>query len=90
LSKFGYKNVDVCYDGNQAVEAAEKTQYDLMLMDLQVSIHSAFPLIPAFSFLLTLLQMPNMDGHTARRLISENANSGNPMVVALTANCDQV
>jgi CheY-like chemotaxis protein len=43
LSKFGYKNVDVCYDGNQAVEAAEKTQYDLMLMDLQVSIHSAFP-----------------------------------------------
>lgn len=36
LSKFGYKNIDVCYDGNQAVEAAERTKYDLMLMDLQV------------------------------------------------------
>lgn len=36
LSKFGYKNIDVCYDGNQAVEAAERTRYDLMLMDLQV------------------------------------------------------
>lgn len=35
LSKFGYKNIDVCYDGNQAVEAAERTRYDLMLMDLQ-------------------------------------------------------
>lgn len=31
-----------------------------------------------------------MDGHTARKLISENENSGIPMVVALTANCDQV
>ncbi|KAJ9104059.1 hypothetical protein QFC20_004636 [Naganishia adeliensis] len=68
LSKFGYKNIDVCYDGNQAVEAAERTKYDLMLMDLQ---------------------MPNMDGHTARKLISENEKCGNPMVVALTANCDQ-
>lgn len=36
LSKFGYKDIDVCYDGNQAVEAAERTKYDLMLMDLQV------------------------------------------------------
>ena len=37
LSKFGYKNIDVCYDGIQAVEAAKRTKYDLMLMDLQVS-----------------------------------------------------
>lgn len=42
LSKFGYKNVDVCYDGNQAVEAAEKTKYDLMLMDLQVRNSPSF------------------------------------------------
>ncbi|KAJ9094752.1 hypothetical protein QFC21_005910 [Naganishia friedmannii] len=35
LSKFGYKDIDVCYDGLQAVEAAERTTYDLMLMDLQ-------------------------------------------------------
>lgn len=34
--------------------------------------------------------MPNMDGHTAKKLISENENCGNPLVVALTANCDQV
>ncbi|KAJ9093692.1 hypothetical protein QFC21_006288 [Naganishia friedmannii] len=68
LSKFGYKDIDVCYDGRQAVEAAERTKYDLMLMDLQ---------------------MPNMDGHTARKLISENQSCGNPLVVALTANCDQ-
>lgn len=36
LSKFGYKDIDVCSDGLQAVEAARKTKYDLMLMDLQV------------------------------------------------------
>ncbi|KAJ9110530.1 hypothetical protein QFC20_002858 [Naganishia adeliensis] len=35
LSKFGYKDIDVCSDGLQAVEAARKTKYDLMLMDLQ-------------------------------------------------------
>jgi CheY-like chemotaxis protein len=36
LSKFGYKDIDVCSDGLQAVEAARKRKYDLIFMDLQV------------------------------------------------------
>ncbi|KAI5455195.1 hypothetical protein NCC49_000012 [Naganishia albida] len=68
LSKFGYKDIDVCHDGLQAVAAAGKTKYDLLLMDLQ---------------------MPNMDGHQAKKIISGDPACGDPYIVALTANSDQ-
>ncbi|KAJ9123034.1 hypothetical protein QFC22_001223 [Naganishia vaughanmartiniae] len=91
LSKFGYKDVDVCYDGQQAVSAAQVKHYDLMLMDLQVSIACRCRTIWQNADPHTLLQtqMPNMDGHTAKRLIAEDPNTGDPYVVALTANSDQ-
>ena len=38
LGRFGYKDIDVCYDGAQAVAAAEKTDYDLVFMDLQMPV----------------------------------------------------
>ena len=38
LGRFGYRDIDVCYDGAQAVAAAEKTAYDLVFMDLQMPV----------------------------------------------------
>lgn len=38
LERFGYKDVETASDGQQAVEAADKTQYDLILMDLQMPV----------------------------------------------------
>jgi CheY-like chemotaxis protein len=38
LEKFGYKGIDTADDGRAAVTAAEKVDYDLILMDLQVGV----------------------------------------------------
>lgn len=38
---------------------------------------------------VTIAQMPVMDGHTAKKLIAEDPNTGDPFIVALTANSDQ-
>ncbi|CED84462.1 multi-sensor hybrid histidine kinase [Phaffia rhodozyma] len=67
LEKFGYNNVDVAYDGSQAVDAVAHKQYDLVLLDLQ---------------------MPVMDGYTAKARISEEHGPEGPLIVALTANTD--
>jgi CheY-like chemotaxis protein len=37
LKKFGYLYVDTATNGLEAVQAAENTKYDLILMDLQAS-----------------------------------------------------
>lgn len=42
LELFGYKGIDSACDGQQAIEAAEKTQYDLILLDLQMPILDGF------------------------------------------------
>jgi CheY-like chemotaxis protein len=50
--------------GQQALEAIENGQYDLILMDIQ---------------------MPNMNGIDAARLIREKLGSNSPSIFALTA-----
>jgi signal transduction histidine kinase/CheY-like chemotaxis protein len=63
LSRLGY-TADLAKDGQRALEAAEKTQYDLILMDIQ---------------------MPNMNGIDAARLIREKQGEARPSIFALTA-----
>lgn len=70
LAKLGYL-VDAVANGKEAVTALEKSQYDLVLMDMQ---------------------MPEMDGLEATRMIrSGNAKVLNPLVpiIAITANALQ-
>ncbi|CED84853.1 multi-sensor hybrid histidine kinase [Phaffia rhodozyma] len=67
LQRFGYRDVDIVFDGAQAIESAESSRYDLILMDLS---------------------MPVCDGHTAQKRIMASPLTGNPPVVALTANTD--
>jgi CheY-like chemotaxis protein len=69
LELFGYRNIDAAMDGQEAVEAAEKKQYDLILLDLQ---------------------MPVLDGFQAQKRIRASPLAGDPCIVALTANADQV
>ena len=69
LEMFGYMDVASALDGQQAIEAAEKKQYDLILLDLQ---------------------MPVLDGFSAHKRIQASPLAGDPCVVALTANADQV
>jgi CheY-like chemotaxis protein len=47
LKKFGYLYVDVATNGLEAVQAAENTKYDLILMDLQAS-QGVNPVAPFF------------------------------------------
>ncbi|KAL7420434.1 hypothetical protein Q5752_004384 [Cryptotrichosporon argae] len=42
LELFGYKDVDSASDGLQAAEAADKTRYDLILLDLQMPVLDGF------------------------------------------------
>jgi CheY-like chemotaxis protein/nitrogen-specific signal transduction histidine kinase len=63
LSRLGY-TADLAKDGQRALDAAEKTQYDLILMDIQ---------------------MPNVNGIDAARLIREKQGNGCPSIFALTA-----
>lgn len=42
LEMFGYKNVTSAGDGQQAVDAAEAKQYDLILLDLQMPVMDGF------------------------------------------------
>jgi signal transduction histidine kinase/DNA-binding response OmpR family regulator len=63
LSRLGY-TADLAKDGQRALDAAEKTQYDLILMDIQ---------------------MPNMNGIDAARLIREKQGEECPSIFALTA-----
>ena len=42
LELFGYKNIDSASDGQQAVDAAEKRRYDLILLDLQMPVLDGF------------------------------------------------
>ena len=63
LSRLGYKP-DLALDGQQALQAVEKVQYDLILMDIQ---------------------MPNMNGIDAARIIRENLGLKCPVIYAHTA-----
>jgi CheY-like chemotaxis protein len=63
LSRMGY-TADLAKDGQLALDAAEKTPYDLILMDIQ---------------------MPNMNGIDAARLIREKQGENCPSIFALTA-----
>ena len=65
----GYKDIPSASNGLEGFEMAEKTHYDVILMDLQ---------------------MPIMDGYTALERIMDSPLTGQPCVVALTANADMV
>jgi CheY-like chemotaxis protein len=38
LSRFGYNDIDICYDGSQAMTMSKTTAYDLILLDLQMPV----------------------------------------------------
>lgn len=38
LSRFGYNDIDICYDGSQAITFSQTTPYDLILLDLQMPV----------------------------------------------------
>ena len=63
LSRLGY-NADLAPDGQGALNAVEKAEYDLILMDIQ---------------------MPNMNGIDAARIIREKLGAKCPAIFALTA-----
>lgn len=42
LELFGYKSIASANDGQQAIEAAEEKQYDLILLDLQMPVLDGF------------------------------------------------
>jgi signal transduction histidine kinase/DNA-binding response OmpR family regulator len=63
LSRLGY-TADLAKDGQLALDAAGKTPYDLILMDIQ---------------------MPNMNGIDAARLIQQKHGENCPSIFALTA-----
>jgi CheY-like chemotaxis protein/HPt (histidine-containing phosphotransfer) domain-containing protein len=65
LGKFGYR-VDAVIDGIEALQSLDKTQYDIVLMDVQ---------------------MPEMDGLTATKIIreKERQNGKHIPIIALTA-----
>jgi CheY-like chemotaxis protein len=63
LSRLGY-HADLAADGQQALNASWKAEYDLVLMDIQ---------------------MPNMNGIDAARLIREKLGENCPSLFALTA-----
>jgi CheY-like chemotaxis protein len=63
LSRLGY-TADLARDGQQALQAANKADYDLILMDIQ---------------------MPNLNGIDAARLIREKLGAKCPAIFALTA-----
>jgi len=65
----GYKDIPSASNGLEGFEMAEKTHYDLILMDIQ---------------------MPVMDGYTSLKRIMSSPLTGQPCVVALTANADMV
>jgi signal transduction histidine kinase/DNA-binding response OmpR family regulator len=63
LSRLGY-HADLAADGQQALNATGKAEYDLVLMDIQ---------------------MPNINGIDAARLIREKLGGNSPSLFALTA-----
>ena len=63
LARFGY-SADLAGNGREAFEAATKSTYDLILMDIQ---------------------MPDVDGIEALRMIKEALGKKSPVMVALTA-----
>ena len=65
----GYKDIPSASNGLEGFEMAEKTHYDVILMDIQ---------------------MPVMDGYTSLERIMSSPLTGQPCVVALTANADMV
>jgi len=63
LSRLGY-NADLAPDGQRALNAVEKAEYDLILMDIQ---------------------MPDMSGIDAARIIRDKLRAKCPSIFALTA-----
>ena len=64
LEKIGYNPV-IVPNGQEAVDQASRTHYDIVFMDLQ---------------------MPEIDGLEATRLIRRSDNGHQPVIIALTAN----
>jgi CheY-like chemotaxis protein len=88
LGRFGYTDdmVDVAFDGQQALQAAERQRYDLILM-----VRSSFvvELVATINVPIQDLSMPIMDGIAARKRIEASPLTGSPRIVALTANTDK-
>ncbi|KAJ9096765.1 hypothetical protein QFC21_005035 [Naganishia friedmannii] len=93
LSRFGYNDIQVCYDGLQAVAAAEKTLYDLIIMDLQMPIadgYTATSMIQASeqTGMPTIVALTaNADENTRNRCISSGFSGflSKPLVISTLA-----
>lgn len=80
----GFTNIVVASNGVEAVAAAKKDKFDIILMDIMVCICSYGNLFP---------KMPEMDGEEATRLIREFEIAMNlkpTRILALTADVTNV
>lgn len=82
LHNIGYSNVDLAWNGVEAVAAAKRKRYDLILMDVMVLYSSC-----SFILINLNLQMPEMGGVEAtQHIFAEISAEQQPgSIVALTA-----